>query len=83
MSWQDYVDKQLLGSGCIREAAICGLDGNVWARSGTFSVSLSKFELSFFCADHSQPQITPTYHHQNFLWDNHPQYTSSVSHRVV
>lgn len=39
MSWQDYVDKQLLGSGCVREAAICGLDGNIWARSSNFPVT--------------------------------------------
>jgi profilin len=43
MSWQDYVDKQLIGSGRVKEAAICGLDGNVWARSGTFNVSTHVF----------------------------------------
>lgn len=39
MSWQDYVDKQLLASRCISKAAIAGLDGNVWAKSDNFEVS--------------------------------------------
>jgi profilin len=39
MSWQDYVDRQLIGTGRVTAAAICGLDGNVWARSGTFAIS--------------------------------------------
>jgi profilin len=39
MIWQDYIDKQLLGSSCVKEAAICGLDGNVWARSPNFQVA--------------------------------------------
>lgn len=43
MSWQDYVDKQLLASRCITKAAIAGLDGNVWAKSDNFDVS-SRFE---------------------------------------
>lgn len=44
MSWQDYVDKQLLASRCISKAAIAGLDGNVWAKSDNFEVT--KDELS-------------------------------------
>jgi len=39
MSWQDYVDKQLLASGCVTKAFIAGLDGNVWAKSPGFEVS--------------------------------------------
>lgn len=41
MSWQDYVDKQLLASRCVTKAAIAGLDGNVWAKSDGFEVSIS------------------------------------------
>lgn len=41
MSWQDYVDRQLLASRCITKAAIAGLDGNVWAKSDGFEVSWS------------------------------------------
>lgn len=39
MSWQDYVDKQLLASRCVTKAAIAGHDGNVWAKSDGFEVS--------------------------------------------
>lgn len=41
MSWQDYVDKQLMASRCVTKAAIAGHDGNVWAKSDGFEVSLS------------------------------------------
>lgn len=40
MSWQDYVDKQLIASRCVTKAAIAGHDGNVWAKSEGFDVSL-------------------------------------------
>ncbi|XP_065199650.1 profilin [Planococcus citri] len=39
MSWQDYVDRQLLASRCVTKAAIAGLDGNVWAKSEGFNVT--------------------------------------------
>ncbi|KPJ06471.1 Profilin [Papilio machaon] len=39
MSWQDYVDKQLLASRCVTKAAIAGHDGNVWAKSEGFDIS--------------------------------------------
>jgi profilin len=39
MSWQDYVDKQLLASQCVTKACIAGLDGNVWAKSDGFEVA--------------------------------------------
>lgn len=39
MSWQDYVDRQLLASRCVTKAAIAGLDGNIWASSAGFEVS--------------------------------------------
>jgi profilin len=38
MSWQDYVDKQLLASKCVSKACIAGFDGNVWAKSEGFDV---------------------------------------------
>lgn len=53
MSWQDYVDKQLLASRCVTKAAIAGHDGNVWAKSEGFEVSANIgfqstcFELGF------------------------------------
>ncbi|KAL0274440.1 UNVERIFIED_CONTAM: hypothetical protein PYX00_006863 [Menopon gallinae] len=39
MSWQDYVNKQLMGSKCVTKAAIVGHDGNIWAKSDGFEVS--------------------------------------------
>lgn len=39
MSWQDYVDKQLMASRCVTKAAIAGHDGNVWAKSDGFDIS--------------------------------------------
>lgn len=39
MSWQDYVDRQLMASRCVTKAAIAGHDGNVWAKSDNFDVS--------------------------------------------
>jgi len=38
MSWQDYVDKQLLASKCVTKACIAGHEGNVWAKSDGFEV---------------------------------------------
>ncbi|XP_059619227.1 profilin [Phlebotomus argentipes] len=44
MSWQDYVDNQLLASRCVSKAAIAGHDGGVWAKSDAFEVT--KDEIS-------------------------------------
>ncbi|KAI8907027.1 profilin [Powellomyces hirtus] len=38
MSWQQYVDSNLLGTGKVQKAAIHGLDGSLWATSAGFSV---------------------------------------------
>ncbi|KAJ5822628.1 Profilin-1B [Penicillium robsamsonii] len=39
MSWQQYVDYQLLGSRKVSKAAILGLNGGVWAISEGFQLS--------------------------------------------
>uniref|UniRef100_A0A336KD15 Profilin n=1 Tax=Culicoides sonorensis TaxID=179676 RepID=A0A336KD15_CULSO len=39
MSWQDYVDNQLIASHCVSKAAICGHDGSVWAKTDNFEVT--------------------------------------------
>jgi len=39
MSWQAYVDQNLVGTGRIQQAAIIGLDGNTWATSAGFAVA--------------------------------------------
>ncbi|KAK0544068.1 profilin, required for normal timing of actin polymerization in response to thermal stress [Tilletia horrida] len=38
MSWQTYVDSNLVGSGHISKAAILGLKGGVWAASPGFDI---------------------------------------------
>ena len=38
MSWQTYVDSNLVGSGKVQKACIFGLDGSPWASSAGFSV---------------------------------------------
>lgn len=40
MSWQSYVDEQLVGTGNITQAAIVGLDGNAWAQSAGFGLKV-------------------------------------------
>lgn len=39
MSWQSYVDTNLVGTGNVTSAAIVGLKGGVWAASAGFTVS--------------------------------------------
>lgn len=48
MSWQDYVDKQLMASRCVTKAAIAGHDGNVWAKSEGFEVSCFLYKTNIF-----------------------------------
>ena len=39
MSWQQYVDSNLVGTKACKHAALVGLDGNTWATSAGFQVS--------------------------------------------
>ncbi|KAG8994491.1 profilin, required for normal timing of actin polymerization in response to thermal stress [Tulasnella sp. JGI-2019a] len=39
MSWQEYVDTNLVGSGKVTRAAILGQQGGVWATSSGFSIT--------------------------------------------
>ncbi|KAI9566062.1 profilin [Boletus coccyginus] len=39
MSWQVYVDSNLLGSGMVKRAAILGVKGGVWATSAGYALS--------------------------------------------
>ncbi|KAE8156911.1 profilin [Aspergillus tamarii] len=39
MSWQSYVDQNLLGTGKIARAAILGQQGGVWAHSNGYELS--------------------------------------------
>jgi len=50
MSWQSYVDNQLMGTNLIQKAIIAGHDGTLWAKSDNIEPSLeelSKFSDSF------------------------------------
>ncbi|KAF9042995.1 profilin [Panaeolus papilionaceus] len=42
MSWQTYVDSNLLGTGKVAKAAIIGLQGGVWAHSPDFNISTAE-----------------------------------------
>jgi len=42
MSWQSYVDQQLVGSGSVSLGAILGLDGSVWAKSAALNISAAE-----------------------------------------
>jgi len=42
MSWQTYVDTNLVGTGKVVKAAILGLGGGVWAASQGYSLSLDE-----------------------------------------
>lgn len=54
MSWQDYVDKQLVASGFVNHAAIIGNDGALWAKSANFNVTPT--ELSTFASNYNSPE---------------------------
>merc|ERR1712183_144011 len=43
MSWQDYVNTQLVGKN-LKEAAIAGHDGNLWAKSANFNVTSAEIK---------------------------------------
>uniref|UniRef100_A0A914EFG9 Profilin n=1 Tax=Acrobeloides nanus TaxID=290746 RepID=A0A914EFG9_9BILA len=38
MSWQDLVNNNLIGTGHVSKAAICGLDGSIWGKSDNFRI---------------------------------------------
>ncbi len=38
MSWQEYVDSHLVGTGNVKKAIIVGHDGSVWAATAGFSI---------------------------------------------
>jgi len=62
MSWQTYIDEQLMGSGLVEKAIIAGHDGTVWARSENINPSpeeLSKIASSF--ADHAPLTMSGVY----------------------
>jgi len=47
MSWQTYVDSNLVGSGALKQAAIFGHDGGQWATSAGFAVKPEEVKVLF------------------------------------
>ena len=45
MSWQSYVDDQLLATKAVTKAAIAGHDGTIWATSEGFAVSTEEVKV--------------------------------------
>ena len=42
MSWQQYVDSNLVGTKKVSQGAIFGLDGSVWAKSSTLNTNANE-----------------------------------------
>uniref|UniRef100_A0A183CH86 ATP synthase F1 subunit epsilon n=1 Tax=Globodera pallida TaxID=36090 RepID=A0A183CH86_GLOPA len=42
MSWQDLVNNNLIGTGHVSKAAICGLDGSIWGKSDNFKLDATE-----------------------------------------
>ncbi|CAO3690231.1 unnamed protein product [Umbelopsis ramanniana] len=55
MSWQAYVDNNLIGSGQITQAGIYGIQGGQWAASPSFNVTAS--ELQFINQGFGDPAV--------------------------
>jgi len=47
MSWQTYVDSNLVGSGTLKQAAIFGHDGGQWATSAGFACKPDEIKTLF------------------------------------
>ena len=45
LSWQSYVDDQLLAAKTVTKAAIAGHDGNLWATSQGFGVTAEEMKV--------------------------------------
>jgi len=57
MSWQSYVDDQLLATKMVSQAAICGHDGNIWATSTGFGVTAA--ELKHLATNFGNMDVLP------------------------
>ena len=54
MSWQSYVDDQLVATKMVKHAVICGHDGIIWAKSVGFHVTVE--ELKALLARYNDPE---------------------------
>ncbi|PKI85348.1 profilin, required for normal timing of actin polymerization in response to thermal stress [Malassezia vespertilionis] len=55
MSWQGYVDTNLVGTGKVSQAAIIGLKGGVWASSAGFTISPEEQQAAISGFDEPSP----------------------------
>jgi len=44
MSWQSYIDEQLMNTTFVKNAVIAGHDGNIWAASANFNVTVDELK---------------------------------------
>ncbi|XP_040566678.1 profilin [Lepeophtheirus salmonis] len=44
MSWESYVQEQLVATKMVTQAVICGHDGNIWAQSLGFAVTAAELK---------------------------------------
>jgi len=52
MSWDSYIQDQLLATKCIRHAIICGHDANIWAKSS--EINITPADLTTFIGNFNQ-----------------------------
>jgi len=57
MSWQSYVDDQLLATKKVQKAVICGHDGNIWAASAGFNATVD--ELKKIATNYGNMDVLP------------------------
>ncbi|RCH77741.1 profilin, required for normal timing of actin polymerization in response to thermal stress, partial [Rhizopus stolonifer] len=57
MSWQSYVDSNLVGTGNVSQASIFGLNGGVWATSPGFQLQPSEVSKIIEGFKNSEPVI--------------------------
>lgn len=55
MSWQDYVNNNLLGTNTCKHAIIAGLDGNIWAEGGNLQGKVTPAELKMIISGFNDP----------------------------
>lgn len=55
MSWQSYVDNQLMGTNLVQKAIIAGHDGTIWAKSNNIEPSTEELSKLSDCFDDQNP----------------------------
>ncbi|CAI4226037.1 unnamed protein product [Auanema sp. JU1783] len=65
MSWPDLVQSQLIATGNVSKAAICGLDGNIWAQSTGFTASPQELAAAISAFDNPNAVLGVGLHFAN------------------